>query len=258
MRTCSNGLRFWWLACLLLIWASLLLGGFFLGQTDSAAHQRIPTWARMASSLTLVVAAWSYYVVTPRGKMALVSALIALGMTLGFIGDVFMADLLPAPQPVLPGITAFALGHLAYIVAIWYLGRIMGLKIVLARWLTWFCWLIAGSVGWFLIAYPSSASGSLRWIALPYTLLLASTAGLATGLALEVRGFIPLALGGCLFFVSDLILAGQLFDRFEFYLINAAVWLTYGPGQMLIVYGANGAMTPLRRSNRKTGENLAH
>ena len=76
----------------------------------------------------------------------------------------------------------------------------------------------------------------LHLAALPYALLLASTAGFATGLALQSALFIPLALGAGLFLISDLILATQLFNKAYFWLISDVVWLTYGPGQMLIVF----------------------
>jgi hypothetical protein len=229
-----------WLAGLLLLWGSLLFGGFLFGTTDSSQSQCIPTWARMASSFTLVVAAWSWSLGAP-GDRRLFSALIALGMTFGLAGDLLLADLLPAPQPVPAGMAAFSLGHVAYISAILFLGRRAGLKATLRRWGSLACCLAVGLVAWFVIVYPSQAPVELRWAALGYTLLLATTAGAASGLALQAPEFTPLALGGCLFLVSDLILAGQLFGRFQFYLLNVAVWLTYGPAQMLIVYGGNWA-----------------
>ena len=77
---------------------------------------------------------------------------------------------------------------------------------------------------------------TLHWAALPYALLLASTAGFATGLALQDATLLPLALGAALFLLSDLILAAQLFNHLHFPLIGDVIWLTYGPGQMLIVY----------------------
>jgi hypothetical protein len=44
-----------------------------------------------------------------------------------------------------------------------------------------------------------------------------------------------LALGGALFLASDLILAFGLF-RGSFAHSTEAIWLTYGPGQMFIVF----------------------
>ena len=54
--------------------------------------------------------------------------------------------------------------------------------------------------------------------------------------------FVLLAVGAALFLLSDLILAGGLFSDLKFPLIDDVVWLTYGPGQMLIVYSVGAAM----------------
>jgi hypothetical protein len=227
-----------WLAGLLLLWGSFLFGGFLFGTTDSAQSQCIPTWARMASSLTLAIAAWSWSL-SARGDCRLFSALIALGMTFGLVGDLLLADVLPMPDPVPAGMAAFSLGHIAYISAILFLGRRAGIKAPFRRWGSLACCLAVGLAAWLVIVSPSRAPAELRWAALGYTLLLAMTAGLALGLALQAPELTPMALGACLFLISDLILAGQLFGRFQLYLLNAAVWLTYGPAQMLIVYGGN-------------------
>jgi hypothetical protein len=49
-------------------------------------------------------------------------------------------------------------------------------------------------------------------------------------------------LGGALFLISDLILAFRLFHG-SFYMAGDAVWLTYGPGQMLIVFSIGSIAT---------------
>jgi hypothetical protein len=229
-----------WLAGLLLLWWSLLFGGFLFGATDSSQTQCIPTWARMASSFTLAAAAWWWLLGAP-GERRLFSALIATGMTFGLVGDLVLADVLSASNPVPAGMAAFSLGHITYISAIVLLGRSAGLTAPFRRWGSLAGCMAVGLAAWFLIVFPAQAPIELRGAALGYTILLAATAGAALGLALQAPGFTPLAVGGCLFLASDLILAGQLFGRFQFYLLNAAVWLTYGPAQMLIVYGGNWA-----------------
>jgi hypothetical protein len=100
-------------------------------------------------------------------------------------------------------------------------------------------WLLVGLVGWYLVVFRGQEVTMLHWAALPYALLLASTAGFATGLALQSSHFVPLALGAALFLLSDLILAGELFSGLKFPLIGDVIWLTYGPGQALIVYAAS-------------------
>ena len=169
-------------------------------------------------------------------------------MTLGAIGDCFnggvLQRLIPLPDPVLGGIAAFALGHIAYIIACVRVARQNGFHSSGKRLAAMLFWQVFGIVAWFFVVYSGTnrGAGLLVWPALPYSLLLAGTAGIATYLAMEDRRFLLLATGAVLFLVSDLILAFRMFHG-EFAGATHAVWLTYGPAQMLIVYsiGAVGA-----------------
>ncbi len=232
-----------WLLGLLIVWAALLFGGFIFGKLDDQRTRRMPTWTRMSSSLTLVVAAWSGFFFNRNSAIESFALLIAVGMTLGFIGDLFMAELIPLGDHVMGGIAAFGLGHIAYIIAFLTFGDQKGLNG--SRWGAWIIWLLIGVVGWYIVVYRGQKVTPLHYAALPYALLLASTAGFATGLALQNSAFMPLALGTALFLLSDLILAAQLFNNVRFYLISDVVWLTYGPAQMLIVYSVGSALSGL-------------
>jgi hypothetical protein len=234
-----------WLLGLLVLWAALLLGGWLFGSVKSPDNRRMPVWTRMGSSLVLVIASWSWAWLARYSPAARFGVLIAAGMTLGFVGDLFLAPLLPLKEPVLGGIAAFGLGHLAYLAAMLLFGNQHGLADPGARWgawAAWVAWMIIGVAGWLVIVYPGTQPAPLRWAALPYTLLLASTAGLATGLAVQSIALVPLAVGAGLFFASDMILATELFTTYRFPSMGDAVWLTYGPGQMLIVYSVASAM----------------
>jgi hypothetical protein len=225
-----------WLIGLLILWAVLLFGGFFLGEGE----RRMPAWSRMASSATLVVAAFSWYAFsrsTPAGGYAL---LIAIGMTFGFVGDLALAGWLPGGRNTIGGIASFGIGHVFYIAAFLRYSSAVGLDDG-RRWIALAVWLFIGLAGWYFVVYRGAgATGEgvtlIHWIALPYALLLATTAGLATGLALADGGFLLLALGAALFLLSDLILAGEMFSGLTFPFIGDVIWLTYGPAQMLIVY----------------------
>jgi hypothetical protein len=227
--------QFWFLA-LWLLWAALLFGGFAFGKPDARRERRMPTWARMASSVMLVVAAWSWWLVSRGTTAALFGLLIAVGMTLGCLGDLLMARLLPVSQCVLCGMAAFGLGHVAYVAAGLIYGSSHGLAARTPLLTAWGVWLLVGLAGWFCVVFRGQQRTLLHWLALPYALLLASTAGVATNLALQEARLLPMALGAALFLTSDLILAAYLFNGRRFYLIDDAIWLTYGPGQMLIVY----------------------
>jgi len=234
----------YWLLGLGILWGVLLFGGFALGDRRTpATDRRIPTWARMGSSAALVIAAWSWAAVAWGGPAQAYALWIALGMTLGFVGDLALADQLPdlGIEPVLIGMGAFGLGHVAYIIAI--LGWIRDDAGLSLHWGAWATWLIIAAVGWVGVVYWGQPQRTMHRLALPYSLLLASTAGIATGMALQDPRFLGLAVGAALFLLSDLILAWGLFRSVKFPFMHDLVWLTYGPGQMLIVYSVMGLVS---------------
>ena len=108
---------------------------------------------------------------------------------------------------------AFGLGHVAYIAAGILYGNQHGLAEAGTRYGMWAIWLVVGLIGWYLAVFRGQKKHSgLHWVALPYALLLASTAGVATGLAVQDPALWPMAVGAALFLVSDLILAAHLFN----------------------------------------------
>ena len=240
----SNTLRL--VAGLWVLWAVILLGGTLLsesgrGTTIALLKDQILLIAHLGSSVLLAAAAWIWFLEFSRSPASATVALLAVGMTLGVIGDFFnggvLQDLIKLPDPVLGGIAAFALGHIAYITACVRVARNRGYHDRGKRLGAIAFWQAFGIVAWFFVVYRGTNPGArlLVWPALPYSLLLAGTAGVATYLAIEDRRFCLLAAGAILFLISDLVLAFRMFHG-DFAMATHAVWLTYGPGQMLIVY----------------------
>lgn len=232
----------WWLLTLLVVWGILLFGGFLFGAPGANGNQRMPLATRLISSAVLTLAAWSWFLFCRNTQVERYSLLVALGMSFGLLGDLYMAGLIPVGNRVLGGIAAFAIGHILYVSAFLDFGNQQHLDAPGARWGALAVWLLIGLLAWYFVVFRDQEATPLHWAALPYALLLASAAGLGAGLALQAPVFIPLALGTGLFFVSDLILAGQLFSGLSFRLIGDVIWLTYGPAQMLIVYSVGFAM----------------
>ena len=223
------------------LWAVLLFGGFIAGPTSSDNTRRMPRITRMGASWMLVLAAWIWAWQAHGSAVGTTGWLMAVGMSWGLIGDLCMAHLLPIKQRVLGGIGAFGLGHCAYIAG-WLLlqpAHIISMRL----WIAWLGWVVAGAAGWYYVVWRGSRQATLHKLALPYAVLLASTTGIATGLALHVPTLWPLAVGAALFLLSDLFLAAQLFNQAFFPLISDVVWLLYSPGQMLIVYGMGTILT---------------
>lgn len=225
---------------LFITWAALLFGGFVFGKRWTDGTRRMPVWTRMASSLTLALSAWWFAL---RGQTASYAVLFAFGMTFGLLGDLFMARLIPVGQYVLGGMASFGIGHICYVVAIALMAAAFDLSF---RFEALIAWWIIGVIGWLIAVWIGARErGVLRRAALPYALLLSTTTGLATALALTDARFALLALGAGLFLLSDLILAARLFRGTYFPLIDDVVWLTYGPGQMLIVFSSVAVLSPL-------------
>lgn len=221
------------LTLLLIIWGVLLFGGWLFGKYNADQTHKIHTDNRILSSIMLFSAGWSWQS-WRGGDLAL---FIALGMTFGLLGDFLMAQLIvKGEKSVLGGMLAFGIGHVCYIVGILSTNSI--------HLIMWIVFLIIGAILWYGVVYRTAKTITvLHYAALPYALLLASTAGFASGAALLDSTFILMAIGAVLFLISDLILATQLFNGVHFKGIGDVVWLTYGPAQMLIVYAMPMAST---------------
>ena len=226
---------------LLLAWGSFLFGGFAFGKPvlDDTSLRRMPLWTRMMASATLMTAAWFWVTMTLGMQANSLALWIAPGMTACFIGDLFMARVFPVRQHILAGMIAFAIGHVCYISGLWLAGDALFIADTGAgsRWLPLIIWLLLGLVGWCVFIFPARKRNLLHYAALPYSLLLAGTAGIAWSLALVESAFLPGAIGAALFLLSDLLLGVQLFRNVKFRYIGDYVWLLYSPGQMLIVCG---------------------
>ncbi|MEM7333349.1 MAG: lysoplasmalogenase [Chloroflexota bacterium] len=223
-----------WLTALLILWGLVLFGGFIFGN-ESETH-RTPALNRMVSSILLVVAGWSWVIFCDAPEIRPFAIMIAIGMTFGFGGDLVLSELLPIGRSVIVGILFFGIGHIFYIGGIVQSTQQWGYTAVSPRLNSLILWLLIGLVGWYIVVFRGQKPTVLHWAALPYALLLAGTTGVGTGLALQEGAFVWLAVGAGLFLFSDLILAGELFADYKFRSVGDVVWLTYGPGQMLIVY----------------------
>lgn len=131
----------------------LLFGGFAFGVTNSEGTRRMPVWTRMGSSFALVIAGWSWYWFVQDSPASSFALLIAIGMTLGCIGDLFLAGLFPLPQQTLWGIATFGLGHVMYIAALLSFANQNGLTAIGQLGGAWIGWLVIGLLGWYCMVF---------------------------------------------------------------------------------------------------------
>jgi hypothetical protein len=231
-----------WLVGLLAAWFALLFGGFLLGKPTLLRERRMPRWTRIGSSAVLVLASLSWFRIAAGTGAETFAALIALGMALCFVGDLFLARLLRVAQPLAAGMTAFGLGHVAYILAFGSFNDTHPAGNPVACLAVWAGWLLIGIAGWWWLVFRSRRRTRLRWAALLYTVLLTGTTTATLCLALRDARFAFAAVGATLFLISDTALAAELFGTWQSRSLHDLVWLTYGPAQMLIVYSVFAAI----------------
>ena len=112
---------------LLISWTLLLLFGFVFGRAGEDNVNRIPRPVRMLSSVILVVCSLIWWRGAGVVQLGPAHLLLFLGMLLSFIGDIAMSGLVRGKQQVWPGMVAFGVAHVLYILAIGKLRAISGL-----------------------------------------------------------------------------------------------------------------------------------
>jgi len=122
------------------------------------------------------------------------------------------------------------------------MSKIAGLNNAKIRWAALTAWWAMAGIAWYVTVARGNDLTVMHWAALPYSLLLAGTAGFATGLALQANPFLWTAAGAALFLFSDLVVAVHMFAADGPQVSGDLVWLTYGPGQMLIVFSIAPAL----------------
>lgn len=223
----------WW------TWALMLAASLLQERLTRPWWEEARLDLRTGSCLVLVAAAsWNWWALLGR-PAARAAGWFALGMALGFYGDSHVAAWLwwpPVREPLVGGIVFFGFGHLAYVVGSIALAR--RLPADGRRWSTpILAWQMVALAAWAAIALSSTRQQALRGPTLGYTLLVAATPGATTVLWQRSRAFAALALGAALFLASDMLLAYQAFHG-AFPGLDELIWLCYGPGQMLIIYGS--------------------
>jgi hypothetical protein len=240
-----DGAARWLLIALWILWAGLLLGGLLLGKPDAQRRNRLPRPVRIALSITLLAAALVWQAAGTAGTpMAGYGLWISVGMACGLLGDLFMAGLIVRqPRHVIFGILAFSAGHLCYILAFRLAAATPGLDPEPVWLRSAAIYLTASALLWAGLVRAPARGPALNYGTLGYSLLLAVMASSAAALAVLHSDFIPLAVGGLLFIVSDLVLGRELMRRTHFPFIGDVIWTTYTIAQMLIVYSSAAVLT---------------
>jgi len=201
-------------------------------------------WSRFwwLSSAVLVMAAWGNWFWCRRDRLGLFFGLIAMGMTLGMLADVYGAfKALRFTEPLAMIVPLFALGHVGYISGMLVLASRLKLT-GHPKWIKTLASLVGvysliGLGLWAVVVYPSDDLLTMHLPTAVYTIFLAVAAAVMATVACFDKRFLAMAIGGALFLASDGFLAVRLFQD-NWRGLGDLCWITYGIGQMLIVYGA--------------------
>ncbi len=213
------------------------------GHPNAAGTGRMIPWLQRSTSLLLALAAWSLALLGAGGAAAAPYAYgIAVGMSLSFVADLIMAEVIRVPDRVLGGIAVFGLAHLAYLAAMLQLDAALDLDAgpAMLGWSVGF--LAVALIYWRLAVDTPQAVPPLRLGALGYLGLLATMTGVAWGVATREPALWTLAGGATLFFISDAILGNQIFRANHWPAVGDVVWLTYFTGQAGIVWAVYPAL----------------
>lgn len=201
-------------------------------------------WSRFwwVSSAVLAAVAWINWLWHRRDRLGPACGLIASGMTLGMLADIYGAfEGLRFTEPLTMIVPLFASGHVGYIAG--FLALAHGLQLTsrpkwrgtLAGAVVLFN--VIGAGLWATLVQPSDDLPSMHVPTAVYTVFLSgSTAVMATVARFDKR-LLAAGIGGVLFLISDGFLAVRLFQN-NWHGLGDLCWITYGIGQMLIVYGA--------------------
>ena len=211
----------------------ILVIAFIFGHYDPERTRRTIKPLRLSTSWILVVCAWIIWATSTALRTP--ALFIALGMTIGALGDLVLADVLPLPRRMISGIVVFSLGHLCYIAGFMATASILGLNNPFTGSLLWVVFVIVAAFLWFFLIFNPAKSRALNIGALFYGWLIAIMAGTATALALSDPRFAPIAIGGVLFLISDIILGNRELRDNGWFLVHDVVWVLYIAGQALIV-----------------------
>lgn len=215
------------------------------GQLNAGGTSRAIPWLQRSTSLMLAVVAWLFYLLAAASDSVAIFALwIAIGMSLSFVADLIMAEIIRLPNRVIGGIAVFALAHLSYLAAMFYLNGAG--RVAAERWmLLWaIVFVLVALVYWRLMVYTPEAPRALLVGSLIYLVVIGLMVGGAWGLATANRKLWILAGGALLFFISDAILGNQIFRRNNWPYVGDVVWISYILGQAGIVWSVYAAELP--------------
>lgn len=220
---------------LIVVWLAAYIIGMKVGRKDPTPYRQFARGGKVAMIVLVILVAvlgWIFTAVdTPFTRFAL---WITLGLIFGGLGDIILADLSPFEKPLIPGIIAFAIGHISYTIAIFTLRDIFSVSMFSYSLIGLAIAFVFNLTLWLIIVRRSGRSTPTKIGILVYGFLVAGVAALAVVFTWQTGILFTLALGLVLFFISDLLLVGDITESYQFPNVGDAIWIIYSTGQLLI------------------------
>ena len=230
------------------VWLLAFVLGITLGKPNEDRTQRLPLWAKIVMLAVMVVIAAVEWLLIARGTGAEPYARwIAVGLLVGAVGDLVLAEVFPRiKQPLLAGIAVFAVGHVLYLLAIFYLrSQLYGpldITGLLSAAVVAIPALFAAALLWEFVAHNPSGNAAVNRASFFYGLLLILFVVFAAYFAIRSQVMLRLGIGAILFAISDVLLAQVVVKHRGFRGIHDIVWLLYSAGQLLIALSIGEAV----------------
>jgi len=160
------------------------------------------------------------------------------GMAASWLGDMILSNVKPFGKYITNsfsgGMVSFAFAHLMYIAGIIngiFIIGVSGFAFIISAFVLW---ILAGSICMKLLSRQRATA--LEIFGVIYIMLVCLTASLGLGLAVHSTRLWTLAVGGLLFFCSDIIIGLHKFGNIQ--TTDIVIWGTYAPAQLLLIIGA--------------------
>lgn len=225
------------------LWALAFVGGLIVGQWNPERTRRLPVWTKLVMIAAVLVIGGIEWLVLARGAAAEPYARwIFLGLLVGALGDLVLADVFPIEHPLIPGMGLFAVGHIFYLLAIFYLRGILYPGGFVSIALIVIPSLFAAALLWEFLVHNPQGSPQLNTAAFFYAMLITVTTVFAAYFPVRSQIMFLLGTGMVLFLISDMLLSQAAIRHKGFTAIHDIVWIVYSTGQLLIALSIGEAL----------------
>jgi len=206
-----------------------------LGKPNADRTRRLPFWAKLVMLIVVAAIAGIEWLVLATGTQAESYARwIFLGLVVGGIGDMVLFEEFNIKDALIYGMGIFAVGHILYLLAIFYLRNILYPNGLIEIAIVAIPAMFLSALLWEFIVRNPMGDRRINTASFFYGILLSVTTGFAIFFAIRSQIMILLGVGMILFLISDALLAQVAIRKRGFPSIQDVVWIIYSIGQMLI------------------------